>query len=493
MTLHASLAENCAALDARLHREINPDVHVRFFRTFGQNAVVYFLDGLVSTDMLQHYLLMPLQEQTETRVDDVAQAMRQCVHLSGVHMYTHIKDVLVQLMSGHALVLVEGVASAFSFDATMFVRRSISPPLTENVVMGPHQGFNESLRDCITLLRRMLPTPELIGEMRTIGDTIPKSLCILYLHDAVDEVCLRRIKARLDGIHTDYVMSIGALEQLMEDAPFSLLPQCLLTERPDRAVSMLLEGQIVLLLDGSPQALVLPISMMHLLHTPDDTSSRWLYGSFMRLIRLLGLFCALLLPALFVAFVTFHPQALPAALLTSILESQAEVPLSVPLEMLLMLVMFNLVGEASTRVSTLTGSTLGTVSGLILGQAAVEAKLVHPLLIIVVAVASLGSYAVPDYSLGLAVRIGQLLLLGVGSIFGVYGIVLFMTALCVHLCSLESLGAPFAAPIAPARRHNPDLLTRWPIWYQRTRTWLGRAEEDVLTEGPMRRWDRRRR
>lgn len=491
MTLHASLEENCVALDARLHRDINPDVHVRFFRTFGCNAVVYFLDGLVSTDMLQHYLLMPLQKQTEKQVDDVAQAVRQCVHLSGVSMCYVLQDVVTQLMNGHALVMVDGVAGAFSFDATLFVRRGISPPLTENVVMGPHQGFNESLRDCVTLLRRMLPTPDLIGELRTIGDAIPTSLCILYLHDAVDTVCLQRVKARLDAIHTEYVMSIGALEQWMEDAPFSLLPQCLLTERPDRAVSMLLEGQIVLLLDGSPQALVLPISMMHLLHTPDDTSSRWLYGTFMRLIRLLGLFCALLLPALFVAFVTFHPQALPAALLTSILESQAEVPLSVPLEMLLMLVMFNLVGEASTRVSSLTGSTLGTVSGLILGQAAVEAKLVHPLLIIVVAVASLGSYAVPDYSLGLAVRIGQLLFLVVGSIFGVYGIVLFMTALCVYLCSLESLGAPFAAPIAPPRRHNPDLLTRWPIWYQKSQTWLGRAKKK--TADSTRRWDRRKR
>lgn len=211
----------------------------------------------------------------------------------------------------------------------------------------------------------------------------------------------------------------------------------------------------------------------------------------MRLIRLLGLLCALMLPALFVAFVTFHPQALPAALLTSILESQAEVPLSVPLEMLLMLIMFNLVGEASIRVPSLTGSTLGTVSGLILGQAAVEAKLVHPLLIIVVAVSSLGSYAVPDYSLGLAVRIGQLLLLASGSIFGVYGIVLFMTALCVRLCSLTSLGAPFAAPLSPPRAHNPDLLTRHPLWQQRWRTWLGSAENNMRSRGRMRGWDRR--
>lgn len=278
--------------------------------------------------------------------------------------------------------------------------------------------------------------------MRQIGDAIPVSLCVMYLQNAVDESSLSRLKARLEEVHIDHVLSIGALEQLLEDHPFSLLPQCVMTERPDRAASMLLEGQIVLLLDGSPQVLVLPASLLHLLHTPDDTSSRWLYGTFMRLIRLLGLLCALMLPALFVAFVTFHPQALPAALLTSILESQAEVPLSVPLEMLLMLIMFNLVGEASIRVPSLTGSTLGTVSGLILGQAAVEAKLVHPLLIIVVAVSSLGSYAVPDYSLGLAVRIGQLLLLAAGSIFGVYGIVLFMTALCVRLCSLTSLAHP---------------------------------------------------
>ena len=160
--------------------------------------------------------------------------------------------------------------------------------------------------------------------------------------------------------------------------------------------------------------------------------------------------------------------------------------------MLLMLIMFNLVGEASIRVPSLTGSTLGTVSGLILGQAAVEAKLVHPLLIIVVAVSSLGSYAVPDYSLGLAVRIGQLLLLAAGSIFGVYGIVLFMTALCVRLCSLTSLGAPFAAPLSPPRAHNPDLLTRHPLWQQRWRTWLGSAENNMRSRGRMRGWDRRR-
>ena len=275
--------------------------------------------------------------------------------------------------------------------------------------------------------------------------------------------------------------------------PYALLPQCILTERPDRAASMLLEGQIVLLLDGASQALVLPASIWHLIHTPDDTSARFQYGTFMRLIRLLGLLCALLLPGLFVAFVTFHPEALPVTLLTSILESQASVPFSIPVETLVMLIMFNLIGEAATRVPSVVGGTLGTVSGLILGQAAVEAHLVHPLLLIVVAVASLGSYAVPDYSLGIALRIGQLAMVLAGSIFGVYGMVLFLAMGTVRLCSLTSLGSPFAAPLSPGRAHNPDGITRAPLWMQRWRTWLSSPGERTRSCGPMRRWDRRNR
>lgn len=490
----ADIHQSRAAMDQALHRDVNPDMHVRYFRTFGRDASMYYVEGVVSADFMQHYVLTPLTLLRDVPApESLEQAVHAAVYNSDVQKATTIPEAVTQMMNGRAVVFVDGMDCALGFDVRMFVRRGIAPPLTENVVLGPHQGFNESIRDNITLLRRILPTPDLIGEMRTIGDRYPVALCVMYLQDAVDEENLSRVKARLDGIRTDHVLSIGALQQLIEDRPFSLLPQCCLTERPDRAASMLLEGQIVLVLDGAPQVLVLPASILHLLHTPDDTSARWQYGTFLRLLRLMGTLCALLLPGLFVAFVTFHPEALPVTLLTAILESQAAVPFSIPAEMLLMLVLFNLIGEASTRVPSVVGSTLGTVSGLILGQAAVEAKLIHPLLLIVVAVSSLGSYAVPDYSLGLAVRIGQLLMLLAGCIFGVYGMVLFMAAATVRLCALTSLGAPFAAPMAPIRSHNPDQLTRWPLWRQRWRTWLGSADHPERTRGPMRRWDRRNR
>ena len=494
MALSPRIEDNRRAMDAALCRDINPDMHVRHFCVFGREASLYYAEGLCSIDFLQHYVLTPLTALRDAPLPaDLTEAICRAVYNAGVQEAHTVEEAVTQTLTGRAVVFADGMQGALGFDVRAFVHRSVSPPRTEQVVLGPHEGFNESLRDCITLVRRMLPTPELIGEMRPIGGTYPVGMCIMYLRGVADEDNLTRLRSRLEGVRTDHVLSIGALQQLLEDRPYALLPQCILTERPDRAASMLLEGQIVLLLDGSSQALVLPGSIWHLIHTPDDTSARLPYGAFMRLIRLLGLLCALLLPGLFVAFVTFHPEALPVTLLTSILESQASVPFSIPLETFVMLIMFNLIGEAATRVPSVVGSTLGTVSGLILGQAAVEAKLVHPLLLIVVAVASLGSYAVPDYSLGIALRIGQLAMVAAGSIFGVYGMVLFIAACTVHLTSLTSLGSPFCAPISPKRARNPDGLIRGPIWTQRWRTWLSAADDRMRVRGPMRRWDRRNR
>ena len=328
-----------------------------------------------------------------------------------------------------------------------------------------------------------------MGQMTTVGSKYPTALCVMHLHGVADEALLERVNARLQGIDAQQVLSIGALAQLLEDHPFALLPQFVLTERPDRAASMLLEGQIILLMEGSCRALVLPANILHLLHTPDDTSARWQYGTFQRLIRIGGMLLSLVLPGIFVALLTFHPEALPATLVAQMLQSQATAPLSIPAEAFLMLLMFNLIGEAATRVPQTVGATLGTVSGLVLGTAAVDAGLTHPLMLIVVAAASLGSYAAPDYALGVALRIGQLILLGAACIFGMYGVVLTLAVGTVRLCALTSLGTPFAAPLAPLRRRNPDLLTRWPIWHQRWRTYQSNPEAAQDT-GRMRRWKR---
>ena len=196
--MNGDLRENCRLLDEKLHRAVNPDMHVRFFRTFSRDAAVYYVDGLISTDFMQHYLFFPLQNAAETVSScEIAGCIRQRVALCEVETFFDVREIVAQLVSGHAVVLADGMDGALSFDVRGAVRRGISPPLTESVVRGPHQGFNESIRDSITLLRRILPTPELIGEMRQIGDAIPVSLCVMYLQNAVDESSLSRLQARL--------------------------------------------------------------------------------------------------------------------------------------------------------------------------------------------------------------------------------------------------------------------------------------------------------
>lgn len=488
--ISVDLYQSQILLESELHLKINPDIKRRTFVVFGQPAVCYALDGMVSTEFLQRYILEPcLKHAASTFPAPLADALMQLIPINEIIKVQMIDEAAANIMIGKAVLLCHGMPCALCMDIRMFVRRGIGQPLTESVINGPHQGFNESIRDNLTLLRRILPTAALISEMKSIGTRIPTSLAIVYLQPWCDMQHVDTIKQRLDGIKADHILSIGALEQLIEDHPYSLLPQCCLTERPDRAASFLLEGQVLLILDGSPQVLCMPVSLFHLLHTPDDTSMRFQASSFIRVVRYLGALCTLLLPALFVALVTFHPQVLPVTLLTSILESQASIPLPIAVEALLLLLMFNLIIEAGIRIPGIVGATLGTVSGLILGQTAVEAHLVHPLLIVVIAVASLGSFVVPDYSLSVALRIGQLLYIAAAAVFGIYGMVLLSTVLVIRTCSLQSLRSPYLAPLSPGRMHNPDVLLRAPLWHQRCSTWLANARFRMRINGRARAWE----
>lgn len=287
--ISAVLARSLETLDALLFRDVNKDMNRRLLRLFGRDAAVFFVDGMCSGEYLQRFVLLPAQTVAESSPSrPLEQAIPLALPVTEVETVSDYEQLIGGLMDGKAVLLADGMAAALCIDIRAYVRRSISTPLNENVVLGPHEGFNESLRDNITLLRRIFHTPQLIGEMTTVGQESPVNLCVLYLQQVVSPVSLSRVRERLQGLNCDHLLSIGALEQLIEDHPFSLLPQCLLTERPDRAASFLLEGQIVILMDGAPQALVMPINFLHAFHTSEDTSLRWPYGSFLRIVRLTG-------------------------------------------------------------------------------------------------------------------------------------------------------------------------------------------------------------
>lgn len=488
-----NLEKNLKALQQRLHLDVNDDVVLRRFAALGQDCALLYVEGLSDGEQMAQHILRPMMNSPLALAGRSAaeQVMQSVLTVPEVESGPEVSQALDDLLRGLCLVLIDGCDQALRIDLRAYARRPVSNPRNETVVVGPHDAFNETLRDNLTLLHRRLPSPNFVCQLRKVGTETPGQAALCYLDGVCPRETVEELQRRLDGVELDYVLTSGTLEQLIEDDPYAPLPQVVGTERPDRAVSFLMEGQAVLLLDGSPRALALPVSLWHLFHAPDDSYMRWQYGTFMRLLRLLGALVTLLLPAVFVSLVVYHPITIPMTLLTSIMQSRTNVPINLFEETLLMVAVFALINESAIRIPGMMGSSLGLVSTLILGTAAVDAGLVSPLLIIVVALSGLGSYAMPNYPLSFAFRMGQVVLLLAAGITGISGLCYAVVMLLCWVAAMESLGQPFLAPGSPRRTHNPDLLLRAPTFRQRLRTYLSNPEEMKRAYGRMRRFDGR--
>lgn len=488
-----NLEKNLKALQERLHLDVNDDVVLRRFDALGQDCALLYVEGLSDGEQMAQHILRPMMNSPLALAGRSAaeQVMQSVLTVPEVESGPEVSQALDDLLRGLCLVLMDTCDQALRIDLRAYARRPVSNPRNETVVVGPHDAFNETLRDNLTLLHRRLPSPNFVCQLRKVGTETPGQAALCYLDGVCPRETVEELQRRLDGVELDYVLTSGTLEQLIEDDPYAPLPQVVGTERPDRAVSFLMEGQAVLLLDGSPRALALPVSLWHLFHAPDDSYIRWQYGTFMRLLRLLGALVTLLLPAVFVSLVVYHPITIPMTLLTSIMQSRTNVPINLFEETLLMVAVFALINESAIRIPGMMGSSLGLVSTLILGTAAVDAGLVSPLLIIVVALSGLGSYAMPNYPLSFAFRMGQVVLLLAAGITGISGLCYAVVMLLCWVAAMESLGQPFLAPGSPRRTHNPDLLLRAPTFRQRLRTYLSNPEEMKRAYGRMRRFDGR--
>ena len=489
-----NLQQNLDQFRSLFHAPRNADFIVRMISPHGVDMAVLYVDGMANRSGIEDMILRPLMDMRPFGTvppQQRGQVLMQKVLPTGTGQLSGDVEALVPfLLAGNAVVLCDGSDVAVMAEMTGFAMRGVGQPLTENAAFAPHEAFNECIRVNLTLLRRALHTPDLVTEFFTIGETSRTKTALMYLQNVADPKLVDEARRRLKDVKVDKLLSIGQLQQLLEDDPYRMLPQMLQTERPDRAASFLTDGMVVILCDNAPYVLSAPATFLSFLHTPDDHALRWQYGTFIRCIRTLGFFIALLLPALYNALLLFHEDLLPADLLTSILEGYTLVPLSVTLELILMDFIFDLINEASLRMPGNMGGTLGIVGGLVLGQAAVSANLISPVLIIVVSVAGLGLFAVPSYPLSLAVRIVRLGLIALSSIAGFAGIALGMTALICSLAGMESFGTPCFAPLAPSMRKNGDgLFTRLDVRRQQRRAGMAHPQGKSIPHDP-RAWDK---
>ena len=464
--LSESLSENVDAFRARLNADVNADAHFRDYMAGNKAICVIYIEGMASDAKINDFVLRaaashPAEEMNldllRVRVLEIAQCEEE----------QRIDVILRAVVTGMTAVLMEGCDRALLLETRGYPARQVDKTTNESVVLGSQEGFVECLRTNITLLRRYVPSHRLVTEALTVGAEVPCQLSLAYIDGITDPEIVDELRHRIKRIDAPAVRGIGELMQRIEDKPAALLPQMLQTERPDRAAACLMEGQAVLLADNSPYALVAPVSLFHLLHASDDAFARWQYGTLLRIIRFTGMLISVFLPGLYIALTDYHMHLIPMNLLTSIAEARSGVPFPILVEILLMEFSFYLINEAGTRMPRQIGGALGIVGALILGQAAVSASIISPILIIIVALTGLGNYAVPDYGFGLGLIIYRLGVILSGALFGLYGIC--VTAFCIvtALCATKSLGRPFLAPVAPPRPHNPDILLRLPPWFQK--------------------------
>lgn len=478
VTLLLPLARNIEIFRARLGAPDNADVLIRRFRSGAFESAVIAIDGMVSSQLIDENLLKPCMDLPHGAGEDVLPEnrisflMENAVSILPMKIKDNIDEIISDVLGGQCALICDGCAAASVMDTRGFEKRTIGKPETEHVVLGPHESFTESIRTNITLIRRIVQKETLTTEFLSVGGDMKTRCALLYLRGTADEAIIARIRQRLLASRSSFPLTTGEIGQLIERHPLSLIPSCVRTERPDRAASFLAEGQIVVLTDGSPSALGAPSTIYHQLHTPDDTSMRWQYGTFQRTVRLLGMLIHVFLPGLFLSILRFHPQLLSPMLLTSVYETGSRVPTPVFLEALLMTLAFDLISEAGLRAPGAMGSALGIVSGLILGQSAVSADIVSPLLLIVIAASGLGGFCVPGYAMSIGLKIVQLFFLAAGAAGGLYMMTLLLLALLSSLLMMDSAGSPLTAPLSPPRRHNPDILLCMPAQLQKARAFF---------------------
>jgi len=432
-------------------------------------AALIYIDSVIDKDILNRDVLQPLMSTNihmdDNQPDSAADISDSMINVGGLKKTDDLNDLVHHIYDGMLLLLVDRITSAWVMEIPGAEFRAIDEPPGERMVRGSREGFVEVLDVNISMIRRRLRDPRLVVKKTLVGRRSRTPVAILYVEDIALPELVAEVERRLDAIDTDGIVASGYIEQFIEDQPSALFPQVWSSERPDKLTMKLLEGRIVIIVHGTPLALVLPSLFIEFLQASEDYYERTVGASYQRLLRFFAFFVAISLPALYISLLSFLPEMLPTGLITSLATARRQVPYPVVFETLIQELIIQLVIESGLRLPGSVGQTVGVVAGIILGQAAVSAKLASPGVIIVVAITTIATFALPSSPMILASRVVRLPMLFLSATFGLFGFSMGWLLLVTHLTSLESLGVPYFAPFAPTRYHDlQDALFRLPLW-----------------------------
>jgi hypothetical protein len=353
------------------------------------------------------------------------------------------------LFNGELILLFEGISSAFAIDVADPPARSPEETNAEITILGPRDGFIEEISVNIALIRKRLKTRSLAIERSSLGRRSRSHVALLYLKDVIRPELVEEARARLAKIDVDVIGGTQQLEDFLTDNKWSLFPLTEYTGRPDFVVAALLRGRFAILLDGAPTAIIAPANLTLIMKSGEDLHFNYLFVLFGKLLRMIGLVTALLLPGFYIAITTYHQDQIPLPLLATLVMSRKGVPFPTPLEAFLMLQMFELFREAGIRLPNTAGQPVAVVGGLIIGDAAIRAGMTSPTLLIVIAISAVAKFTLVNQALSGTVMVLRVVVLFVSSFFGIFGFLLSMFMILIYMANLRSFGVPYLAPISP--------------------------------------------
>ncbi|MDP4171338.1 MAG: spore germination protein, partial [Bacillota bacterium] len=438
-------------LKQQLKKELqySSDLEFRELYIKDHAILICFMASMTDKNAVDDFILRPIIEKMKDGSDHIDP--RAILPISQISTTNQLTEISSSLISGSVYIYNEGDSFGVIANTSKTVERSLEKAETESLVYGPKISFTESLAANMNILRNNIKDSQLCMDDLVIGTRGKAKAKIIYIKDIANEDNINSFKQRISDLEIDHVPDTTVLAQLIEDNSWTVFPQLLTTELPDRLSIALLKGRVGVMMDRSPAALYGPTTFFSFFESTEDVYMRWNMGFFLRVLRFTSIFLSVLLTPAYVAVLTYHYEVIPSPLLISLGESRSNVPFPPVFEALLLEFIIELLREAGARLPTKVGQTMGIVGGIVIGQAAVDAGFTSNILIIIIALSALGSFTAPSYMMGTAIRIIRFPIIIMAGFWGGIGIMIAFCYILIHLLKLSSLGRPYFAPVYPFR------------------------------------------
>ncbi|GEN31656.1 spore germination protein KA [Cerasibacillus quisquiliarum] len=414
-------------------------------------GLLVFIQDITNQDYISEQIIKPLKSfsQPADGTSPIDYLKDTILSTGDILVSSDFTTLFDDLLMGKALLFIEGQKQAFSIAVDDWKGRQVEQPSAQTVVRGPRESFTENINTNKALIRKRIRSQDLQIKSRRLGKYTQTEISIIYLKGVADDDVVKEVEKRIDKIQLDGISGSNQIEELIQDGKFSPFPTIDNTERPDITAASLLEGKVIILVNGTPFVLIAPVVFMHFFQTAEDYYARFYLASAIRFLRVLSVMITLLAPSIYIALTTFHQEMLPTRLLTNLAAQREGVPFPAFVEAVMMEVTFEILREAGIRMPRAVGQAVSVVGAIVIGQAAVEAGIVSAAMVIVVSITAISSFVIPSYSIANSIRLLRFPMMIFAGSFGFFGVMLALFALTIHLCSLKSFGISYMAPLSP--------------------------------------------